>query len=243
MSRPPASLALAVVAICFGLHAGAQSTRRELVGRIRDSTGAPVMEASIEVAGLMTRSDSDGRFRLSTPAIDTLRLSVRRMGFAPELVRLKSHNGQWDSVVVELSRNPQLLDPMHTLKDAPLRMREFELRRSRGVGVFVTRQEIAQQNTTVPSDILRNHRGIRVVRLREGGFGVRFVTFSSKPNCQPALWIDGQRARDMEVDEISAGDIEGIELYDSFSITPFEFTRDSSLPCGTIVVWTRVPGK
>src|SRR4051794_36707023 len=86
MSRPPASLALAVVAICFGLHAGAQSTRRELVGRIRDSTGAPVMEASIEVAGLMTRSDSDGRFRLSTPAIDTLRLSVRRMGFAPELV-------------------------------------------------------------------------------------------------------------------------------------------------------------
>jgi hypothetical protein len=121
-------------------------------------------------------------------------------------------------------------------------MRGFEERRAKGAGVYVTREEIAEHNTTLPSDVLRTKRGVRIVRYR-GSNVVRFSQFQSRPGCQPALWVDGQRARGMEIDELSAGDIEGIELYDSFSITPFEFSRDATLPCGTIVVWTRVPGR
>lgn len=239
-------LALAAIVTAGEIRpAAAQSTstaRRELVGRVRDSTHAAVPAAIVEAAGMQTRTDSAGRFRLSTPNIDTLSLAVRRLGFAPETVQLRARHGQWDTVVVELSQTAQVLDPVYSRDNVPTRMRGFEERRARGVGVFVTRQQIAEYNTTLPSDVLRTKRGIRVMRSRYGTV-VRFSQFQSKPNCQPAIWIDGQRARGMEIDEISAGDIEGIELYDSFSITPFEFSRDADIPCGTIVVWTRVPGK
>ena len=33
------------------------------------------------------------------------------------------------------------------------------------------------------------------------------------------------------------------ELYENWTSTPAEFSKGSSLPCGTIVVWTRTPGK
>jgi hypothetical protein len=237
-----AAVAIAIW-IAAGTPAGGQALRRELVGKVRDSTGAPIPGAVVELGTLAARTDASGRFRLSTPDIDTVSLLVRRLGYAPEIAHVTARNHQWDTVVVELSLNPQTLDAVR-VKDAPVRMRAFEERRARGIGVFVTREEIAERNTTLPSDVLRTKRGIHLVRLRNGSYGVRFAMFSSsRPNCVPALWIDGQRARNMEIDDLSAGDIEGIELYDSFSITPFEFSRDSELPCGTIVVWTRVPGK
>jgi len=56
------------------------------------------------------------------------------------------------------------------------------------------------------------------------------------------MWIDGQRAPGMEIDEIPLTDIEGIELYNGASTTPAEFSQTNSTQCGTIVIWTRLPG-
>jgi hypothetical protein len=56
------------------------------------------------------------------------------------------------------------------------------------------------------------------------------------------IWIDGQRAPGMEIDEIPLNDIEGIELYNGPSTTPAEFWQANGSQCGTIVVWTRLPG-
>lgn len=253
---PGASHRFATLALCGALaapwcaQAGAQkptqaggASRRELVGRVRDSTGAPVRDVEVEVRGVSTRTLADGFFRLFTTATDTATISVRRLGFAPETAFVAARQGRWDTLIVVLRPVAQALDPMK-IENIPIRMRAFEERRRRGLGVFVTRQEIAEHNSMQPSDALRIRRGIRLVRLRHGGYGVRFSMFSMRQNCAPALWVDGQRARDMELDDLSSDDIEGIELYDSFSITPFEFSRgDSELPCGTIVVWTRVPGR
>lgn len=235
--------ALAAHAHAQAIAQAGAATRQELVGRVRDSTGKPIVDVQVEVRGVSTRSAIDGFFRMYTPRADTATVSLRRLGFAPETVFMAAREGRWDTLLVVLSPSVQLLDPMK-IANVPVRMRAFEERRERGVGVFVTRQEIADHNSMQPSDALRTKRGVRLVRLRQGGYGVRFNMFSSRPNCMPALWIDGQRARGMELDELTANDIEGMELYDSFSITPFEFSRgESELPCGTIVVWTRVPGE
>jgi len=218
-------------------------SRPEIVGRVRDSTGAPIADVIVETRGSTTRSAADGAFRLAVPNLDTLTISLRRLGFAPETAFIAAKNGRWDDLLVVMRPLAQVLDPIQINKAVPMRMRGFEERRQKGVGVFITRDQIAEHNTMRPSDALRTQRGIRLVRLRDGTYGVRFTMFGNRPNCTPALWIDGQRARGMELDELTANDIEGIELYDSFSITPFEFSRDADLPCGTIVVWTRVPGK
>jgi hypothetical protein len=48
----------------------------------------------------------------------------------------------------------------------------------------------------------------------------------------------------MELDQIPANDIEGIELYRGASTTPAQFWQGSTQNtfCGTIVVWSRLPG-
>ena len=93
--------------------------------------------------------------------------------------------------------------------------------------------------------MLQNKRGIRVVRLRSGVSGVRFALLSPcASQLSPNVWVDGQWARDLEVDDIPANDVEAIELYETLGSVPFEFTPQAGgIPCGTIVIWTRVPGK
>jgi hypothetical protein len=89
--------------------------------------------------------------------------------------------------------------------------------------------------------MLRNTAGLRFVRVSSGR-GVRFPTTSmSRRDCAPLIWIDGQKAPSMEIDDISLTDIEGIELYHGPSTTPFQFSTGSSNACGTIAVWSRPP--
>ena len=67
----------------------------------------------------------------------------------------------------------------------------------------------------VTSDVLREMPGIRLVRTRTGR-GIRFASASSRRgDCLPMIWIDGQRAEGLEVDDIPLSDIEGIELYNA----------------------------
>ena len=39
------------------------------------------------------------------------------------------------------------------------------------------------------------------------------MRFTGKRQCTPAIWLDGQEVRDMELDNIPVTDIEGMELY------------------------------
>ena len=111
----------------------------------------------------------------------------------------------------------------------------------RGEGHYITREEIESRNTSRLTDVVRNVPGIRIMRTR-GGNGVRFVSAASmRLNCAPMIWLDGQRAPGMELDEITASDIEGIELYSGPSQTPLRFSQNQQSTCGTIVIWTRLP--
>ena len=114
---------------------------------------------------------------------------------------------------------------------------------TRGVGQYVTRDEIEKRWGGTPSDLLRNTPGIRFVRTSRGK-GIRFPTTSinRREDCMPMIWLDGQKAPGMEIDDITLGDIEGIELYNGPSTTPMQFSQmQGSNNCGTIVVWSRPP--
>lgn len=218
---------------------------RELVGVVRDSSGAAIEGATVEILGAMTRTNDRGAFRLWTADIDTLTISIRRLGFSAVSALITTRGQKWDTVVVELERLPQRLasaEVRAATNRLRLGLRDFDQRRSRGLGEFVTREDIAARNTSRPSDALRELRGVQLVKVPSGGYGVRFAAYSGKhPGCTPSLWIDGQLAAGMEVDELTANDIEAMELYENWSSTPVEFTKGSAPPCGTIVVWTRVP--
>ena len=222
-------------------------TRRELVGIVKDPGGAGIEGATVEIRGASVGTNTKGSFQLWTGNIDTLTISIRRLGYSPVSAQIAARGGQWDTVVVEMERTSQQLSALVITADNARRavgVRGFEARRAIGSGMFVARDEIVARNTERLSDVLSNKRGMRVVRVRTGVSGVRFVSFGhTKPNCAPNIWVDGMWVKELEVDEIPASDIEAVEIYETLGSIPFEFTpRNTEIPCGTIVIWTRIPG-
>lgn len=241
-----AVLAMPSVALSQGAPPG---NRRELVGYVRDPNGTPIDGARIDIAGDSTSTDSRGFFRLFTKNVDTLTITVRRLGFAPIEAQLTARNRQWDSVYVELEPTAQALGSVAVTTSPTVRERwlnEFEERKSRNLGVFITREEIVARNTSKLSDVVRDKRGVQVVHLSSGKSAVRFATQRGPRGlaCQPDMFIDGVRARGMELDELHAQSVEAMELYDTFATVPLQFSPQvNSVPCGTIVVWTRSPAR
>jgi hypothetical protein len=225
-----------------------QSGRREMVGFIRDSAGTGIEGATVQIAGNVLRTDPRGSFRLWAPDLDTLTIVVHRVGFEALEALLTANSKQWDTVVVELNRVAQNLPGMTVTSSAAARralaLKDFDERKARGLGVFVTRSDILARNPSRLSDLLRDKRGVRLVKLVNNYYGVRFAAYSSSFRaCIPSMWVDGQLAPGMEIDDLLPNDIYAIELYESFSSVPVEFApRTSTVPCGTIVIWTRVPG-
>ena len=224
-----------------------QAGRREMVGFVRDSAGTGIEGASVQIAGSVLRTDQRGSFRLWAPDLDTLTIVVHRVGFEALEALLTASSKQWDTVVVELNRIAQNLPGMTVTGSAARRalaLRDFDERKARGLGLFVTRSDILARNPSRLSDLLRDKRGVRVVRLLNNYYGVRFAAYSASLRaCAPSMWVDGQLAPGMEIDDLLPNDIYAIELYEYFSSVPAEFApRTSTVPCGTIVIWTRVPG-
>ena len=219
---------------------------RELVGAVRDPAGGPIEGAIIQIHGVAARSDSRGAFRLFTSDVDTITIGIRRLGYSPVSALLEARNRQWDTLVVEMDPIPQQLAAVKSAAaKARLGLRDIDSRKALGAGQIFMREDIEARHSNHTSDVVRDARGVRLVKLRNSsGYGVRFAAFSgSRAGCAPSLWIDGQLALDMEIDDVPAADVEAIELYENWTSTPVQFAKASNnIPCGTIVLWTRVPG-
>jgi hypothetical protein len=228
--------------------AGAQSapnapgTRRELVGIVRDPNGAALSGVAVGVQGTTVRTDERGGFRLFTTHIDTVTIALRLVGFEPIDALLTARSSQWDTVLVQMERGAQRLasvDVKESVTRKALGLRSFEERRARGIGIFLSREDITERQSTKLTDLLRTRRGVTMVRGK-----LRFASSQgNRAACIPDVWLDGQRSQGMEVDDILSSEVEAVELYANFSTVPFEFTATgpNSTPCGTIVIWTRIP--
>jgi carboxypeptidase family protein/TonB-dependent receptor-like protein len=223
--------------------------RNALRGTVLDTTGAPLQRVDVGVAAAkqLVQTDENGRFYVSRIPDGDVEVMVRRLGYEPQTMHMLFSADRTDSVTVVLMPQVAILSGIEVTADQR-RLREgiedFYRRRARGVGNYVTREQIVARNSFAPSDVLRGMPGIRFVRVRNGR-GVRFnftTHMDAKRDCMPMLWIDGQRAPEMEVDDLPLTDIEGIELYSGPATTPMQFSQSAAtMTCGTIVVWSRPP--
>ena len=222
----------------------AQSQRGSVVGTVVDSAGKPLGGVTINVAVLriQTVSDDSGNFVIAHLPLGPLELSMRRLGFERQRVAV-SISGKVDSVIVRMVRQTLALTEVSVKAQ---RQREnieaFYERARRGTGTYVTRADILARRPLSTTDMFRTVPGIRVLRMR-GIDGIRFNTSSSmRRDCAPMIWLDGQRAPGMELGEIPATDVEGVELYNGPSTTPMQFSHGpAGSACGVVVVWTRPP--
>ncbi|MGH7620613.1 MAG: carboxypeptidase regulatory-like domain-containing protein [Gemmatimonadaceae bacterium] len=238
-----------VAALVFGVRA-AVAQQAAIRGVVTDSSRAPVPLASVAVIAVheAVRTDDHGRFVLAKLPVGKVEISVRRIGYAPRTVQVTLSAAGIDSLAVVLNEVPDEIEAMNvSIAERHRRqgVEDFYFRRAQGAGgIFITRDEILSQRASTPSDLLRTTPGLRLVSVA-GGKGVRFSTVTTLrrgADCQPVMWVDGQRAANMEIDDIPLNDIEGIELYRGTSTTPGQFWQSGASQCGSIIVWTRIPG-
>lgn len=232
-----------VCAMTVGVVPGLRAQDGVIRGRVTDSAGVAIADADIAIVEVhaLTRTNAEGRFTLTKIPTGEHEISVRRLGYKPETVKAVVGDMSY-SYDVTMMAQAATLDGVESRAEMKLRLgiEEFYRRRARGAGgAYFTRDEIIKRNARRTSDVLTNSPGLRVVNGR-GGTGVRF---NAKRQCTPSLWLDGQEVHNMEVDAIPVSDIEGMEVYTGPSTVPMQFSHGwSGTDCGTIVIWTRIPG-
>jgi len=242
----PSSIAIrGVIALVLAFPEAIFAQEGALRGVVADSAGAPIVGADVGIVSLhkLTRTDDRGRFSFEKIPLGAVEMSVRRLGYEPQTVQATVSNTLEMSYNVTLIARPAMLDPLDVSGNRRhVAIEGFHQRRMRGIGTFITRDDITARNANQLTDVLRMTSGVQVVRTRSGS-GIRFTSSPSvRRDCPPTMWIDGQRAPGIEIDELPVDDIEGIELYRGASTTPPQFTYGSGAACGTVVVWTRTPG-
>jgi hypothetical protein len=107
----------------------------------------------------------------------------------------------------------------------------------RGMGSFLTREQIQQVIPLQPTDALRLEPGLAFQRRRFGpGFAV-----TGRNGCQFRYVINGGRVNEsFEIDDLIVDWIEAIEIYRGPATVPAEFTnfsKDVAGDCGVMAIW------
>lgn len=246
-----ASLALAASG---AVRAGAQSGS-VLHGRVAGADpGRPLRDAEVRFDSLKlrARTDSTGSFQLVGIPAGRHAVEVRHPGYAL-LDTVLTFTGR-DTLTTSFL----LDDAADTVDATAVKMAQFERRRERGLGWFITRDDIDDGYDRELSEVLRRRiPGIALNRNRSNGVAVAsargFGSMTQQsagdgfpPACYVQVYVDGVRIfgagegqNPVDINDWRPSDIEGIEFYPGMQQTPAEFSgRGAS--CGTLALWLRV---
>jgi hypothetical protein len=204
---------------------------------------AGLADAVVELPELELASESDegGRFWFrNIPAGERL-FVIHYLGYADttRIFLLPAELNQLE-VTVELTVVPvaDLTVQVESL-DAPSKLTEFNRRREKGEGYFITRADILRRDPVRTTDMLRAVPGVRIASTTTGQASIRMRGGRS---CPVAYFVDGIRAPYFNLDNVLPSSVEGIEIYKGTASVPPEF-RGPLTPCAAIVLWTRDPGQ
>jgi hypothetical protein len=130
----------------------------------------------------------------------------------------------------------------------PTKFDLFLERRSRGVGVFLTHDQIVARNPTLTKLLLQGVPGIKV---RQNGTewtvqsqrcsGGRIPGSKMDESQQPVIFVDGMRVGGTaELDNIVPAEIEAVEVFQGATQLPAEARGRG---CFAIFIWLRTVGK
>lgn len=128
-------------------------------------------------------------------------------------------------------------------------MQEFEARRKRGAGYFLTGAQIRRDRDRALGDIITAHiPGLRtmygshlnsqyLVSLRGEGPNALVTNGSGGSICYVQIFVDGSYIVDGDISWISPNNIAGLEFYDVTRVPPAYRRPDGE--CGVLLVWSR----
>jgi TonB family protein len=236
--------AAAALALC-ATTLRAQGAGRVVAGTVRDSSGAEIAGAEVEVSSTLQRATTDvrGTFVLYGVPADAPAVRVRRLGFRPDSAALRPGTHDTTTVDVRLVPIARRLSSV-VVHAARTKYRGrlagyYQRLERRSSGDVITRAEIERENPRLLTHMLQRVPGLQSAR---GRGSERSVIRMRGRSCAPLVWVDGSPALagDVDLDSFSPESIEGVELYLGATGAPgtFQWTRESS-NCGTIMLWSR----
>jgi len=211
---------------------------------VRDSLGRSIAGAELTVEGTAVRgvTDERGELRFSAVRGGPATLKVRRLGFQPTTIDVMVDQRVPAARIVTLLAIPQRLAPIIVKGGTNYtgRMAGFYQRRDLGIGHFVSREKLERDNPSQLSDVFRRLPGVHVTSTRFIRNAIRFR--GNGQSCWPLVWLDGAPlpTAEFDIDFLTPGSIEGIEVYSGVSQIPPQFMGSRGLgSCGVIVVWSR----
>lgn len=258
------------ILMAIGWATRVASAQTVVRGIVLDANGGPVpgAQVAIEKLQLATTVGPVGEFGFQTVPSGRHLLVARAIGFKPVTREIRATGRDTILLEIRLEGAPQRLDSL-VVAGAPVvavtpAMREFEERRARGFGRFLTREMLAKRDHSALSDVLRMTAGLRLIRRPSecgGGFAVatgrggdlewqRWMTcHGGEPPrfpgaCYLSVYLDGIRVwawgdpEPPNMDDIQINSLEGVEIYRGPSELPARIQTTGSA-CGAILFWTR----
>ncbi len=208
-------------------------------------SGAPLQGAQlvVEGTGLGGITDGNGVLQIEGVPIGSRTVAVRYLGFAPERTTVQLREGQLVELAFALRVRPVRLAEVRV----PVRRRVtvletvgFNRRKANGIGTFITREQIEQRHTTRLSDVLRSVPGINLAPTAFSDARASMTRSNTGGRrCPIQYYVDGVLTVALNIDDVRAGDVEGMEIYRGSSGIPPDFNRGTAL-CGVILIWTRL---
>lgn len=239
---------IAVAVATLSLASEIQAQGRSVVGRgvmdgvVTDSSLTPIAGATISLFGssISATTGEDGRFRIvSLPAGEYVVLA-RRIGFASASATLHIDGGDTLRPSFALQRAVAELDTVRaSAVSNSLRLGEFEERRARKVGHFITADEIYKSNPVYIADMLEKVLSVRIV-ARAIGVRAAYSMRTAGETCPFQIFVDG-KIFDEHGDLSNApppSDVAGVEVYSGPATIPLEYKRHDTM-CGIILIWTK----
>lgn len=222
------------------------SSSGRLTGRVRDrGDGEAVAGATVRLLGRDdgALTDDDGTFGVGGVAPGSHLLEVEHPSFTRQRDCVTVPSGRSVRVEVVLTPAPVPLDSLAvTVEEVRPRWLErqgFYRRREMSGGIFITRDEIVEEDPARLSHLFRGRAGVRIdrghLRPRHGP-----TTMATGHDCPIQHFVNGRRILlPLGIDTYQPGDVEAIEAYFGESRLPPQFNVGRAA-CGAVIIWLRV---
>ncbi len=241
-----------ILACAAGVRPLAGQTVRGEILEVR--TGLPIPGVAVVLLDrdfrsvLRGQANADGRYVLEAPEPGAYRLRFEIPGYRmtiTELFNLKRDEAREYPVRLQPASAIALDTVVVAGETVPRHLMDFYVRKSRGMGSFLTPADLERLHPVEPTDVVRRLEGFDVgydrfepsrkliTNKRFGGSGRA---------CVPVIFVDGVYVGTADTYDVNAvlwvDKLDAVESYPSAARIPIEYNTTGT-QCGVIAFWTK----